>query len=51
MKNRHVACQAYMNVSVSALKARLVLSQLLAPFPVTQESVSRGESAIKGRRR
>lgn len=27
-----------MNVSVSALKATLVLSQLLAPFPVTQEA-------------
>lgn len=35
-------------MNVSALEARLVLSQLLAPFLVTQESVSRVDSDIKG---
>lgn len=37
-------------MNVSALKGMLVLSQLLAPFPVTQESVSRGGGVIKGMR-
>lgn len=35
-------------MNASALEATLVLTQLLAPFPVTQESVSRVDSAIKG---
>lgn len=43
MKNRHGG--PVMDVSASAT---LVLSQLLAPLPVTQGSVSRVDGDIKG---